>query len=208
LQQITFAMVNQSFLKTWLQNPNYQSGVEFYLLHGSNKTLKNLFQKGPTAFTKKKLQEEIAKLAEVPAQKEKKMKEQVFVPVPDWLTKTAQERIGWIKEQQWLRSQLLHFKTDDERKVAAFKILDLGDLIQIAQMEMDDFKKTGKVPLKEIPKKEGFDYSNLCDISLMEYFYNSFKPMKSRHKNNPERMAELLKEEPVLIAEIEKRRKR
>jgi len=201
-------MVNQSFLKTWLQNPNYQSGVEFYLVHGSNQSLKRLFQQGPSAFCIKKLQQEISILANLPEQQSKQIKEQAFIPVPDWFTKKAELRIKWIKEQQWLRSQLIHIKTDDERRLSAFKILDLGDLIQIAQIEMEEFKVTGKVPITEIPKKEPFNYSNLCDISLMEYFYNSFKPMKSRNKNNPERYAELIKEEPVLMAEIERRRKK
>jgi hypothetical protein len=201
-------MVNQNFIKNWLENPSYQSGVEFYLLHGTNQALKKIFQSGPTAFTKKKLQQEIEKLAGVPAQKQIQKKEAAFVPVPDWLTQIAQQRITWIKEQQFLRSQLLHYKTDEERKEAAFKILNLGDLVQNAQAEMTEFKETGKVPLREVPKKELFNYSHLDDISLMEYYYNSFKPMKTRHKDKPERMEQILKEEPVLLQEIEKRRKR
>lgn len=201
-------MVDQNFIKKWLENPTYQSGVEFYLVHGTNQALKNLFQTGASSFTRKKLQQEIEKLAGVPAQKEIKKKEADFKPVPDWITKTATQRITWIKEQQFLRSQLLHFKTDEERKEAAFRILDLGDLIQEAQSEMTEYKLTGKIPVREAPKKELFNYSHLDDISLMEYYYNSFKPMKTRHKNNPERMAEILKEEPVLLQEITKRRKK
>jgi hypothetical protein len=201
-------MVDQIFLKKWLQNPDYQSGVEFYLLHGNNQALKSLFQKGPTSFTKKKLQEEIARIAYAPKQEEIKMKEQAFVPVPDWLTRVGNERIDLIKEQQYLRSQLLHYKTDEERRIAAFRILDLGDQIQSIMMDMEEYKATGKVPQKEIPKTEDFNYSHLDDISLMEYVYNSIKPMKTRQKKNEERMVEILKEERVLLAEIQNRRRK
>lgn len=198
-------MVDSTFLKNWLQRPDYQSGVAFYLLHGSNETLKKLFESGPTNFTRKKIQEEMAKLAKVPVEQPKPMVATDFVPVSDWALDKSKQRIELIKEQQHIRSQLLHYPNDEERKVAAFRVLEIVDLVMEIDDSLTENKKSGKVPVKDKPR-EGYDFPNWPDLRLQMHLVNSLRPRKTRAKGNAERLAELAQEELALMEELKRRK--
>lgn len=199
-------MVKSEFLKAWLQRPDYQSGVEFYLLHGKNESLKKLFQSGPTTFTKKKLQEELAALASLPKAEPKPMvSKEPFVPVPDWAQKMGEERIALIKEQQWLRSQLIHYKSDEERRNPALRILEIVELVTAMDADMNEYKETGKVPIA-VQEVSHSDFTSWDDIRLCEYLYNSIRSRISRCKDEEKRV-DLLKEKALVEAEINRRRK-
>lgn len=136
----------------------------------------------------------------------KPMVVQDFVPQPDWLQKKAEERVLLIKEQQFLKSQLIHFKTDEERKVAAFRILDLVDEITSIERAQNNFKTHGMVPVEELPEVD-FDYPSWSDIRLCRYLFQALPSKKTRAKKDPEKLAEVLQLEKKLLEELNKREK-
>lgn len=203
-------------ITAWLKNPDYKTGVELYLLHGKSETLKGLFQSGATPFTRKKLAEELGKLAQVPAESMPKevparKEDQNFTPIPDWVMESRSKQIELLKERDSLRGQLFSAKTDSERLELALRILDLGDEIHAIGVDQKQFKDTGKVPTKQVLKeKTSYHWKTMDDISLMEYLYNSLnvRVSRARRKKDETLIADLHAEQVAIKAEIETRRRK
>lgn len=134
-----------------------------------------------------------------------------FKPVPDWAVESQKAQVELLKERDSLRGQLHSAKTDAERLELSLRILDLGDQILEIGLEQKEFKETGKVPtLQTIKENTAFHWLQMDDISIMEYYYNSFNPRLSRARKsgNEQLLEEMTREQAALKSEIEKRRRK
>ena len=198
--------MQSEFLLKWFENPDYQSGTEFYLKHGNNEAIKFLLQKGPNPFSINQLTKALKSLlppdAEVP--KSVEVAAPSFREIPYWFTNLEKQMVIWMKERDSLRGSLSVRPSQEDRKKSAFRILDLGDLIYDAGLQLRDYRDTGKVPVKQEDLPE-YDWMEFSDIALMRYLFNSLKPRLSRSKNIKEKLELLKKELHAIEEEIEKR---
>jgi hypothetical protein len=181
------------------QNFDYSVAAALYVKHGKNETLKGLLI-SVTPYTERKLKEWIDALAEnINAQKneiennvfqEKKTTDyQVKIYPPEHiLFPYIKKRNEAYREKNYLFSNLYHFKSDEERKLAAFKILDLRNEINEIYELIEVYEKTGTVP----KQKEKFE-----DKAIPENIAEAFQRMTNlkryirRYKQNGKDTAEL-----------------
>jgi len=153
-----------SAIQSWLSSgKDYIEGIRLYLQHGADNNLKRLFtEEQKTAYKETLLEKAMRDIAigkEVVKEKEKKLPAKLSpkswpaeMATTDVLKALREEWMIKYKTMQDLRSQLLHFPTDQERGEAAFKILELDAECDIIYEKRDYYNQHGRLP--EVRKKE------------------------------------------------------
>lgn len=195
------------FYTHWINNGcNYSEGVNWYQQHGSNNTLKQLFCAGENIFTRKKLREELSKLAEqAPPPKKadaeflnsnftrKKTPAKSTIDknsLPDSLKKDH-EKLGPIyTKMQNLHPRLELLNSDDERKDYALEILRLAQQRRGIFTRIDYFKEHGKeMPTPEKVKQE---QPLPTDYFQIQHALKLLRTQRSKLKDKEHRAADYL----------------
>lgn len=183
---------------------SYQQGVAIYTKYGDNNALKKLFADGEDDYSIKKLHRELQEIekrfkANVDSDKfksftESKLKGKVNEAIlPAHLKTLYYKRIQLIREIALLHSRLPLYPNNEERLVAASKIVDLTEERRVIFTRCDYFMDHGKdhpayalVEVEE-PKTNGVSYFEA------QYKLKLLRSQKSKLKNKPNRAADLQK---------------
>ncbi|MBA3899387.1 MAG: hypothetical protein H0X62_04115 [Bacteroidetes bacterium] len=111
-------------IRQFLQSEkDYKTGILLYQKWGKNDTLKRVFARGESSFNKKKLLAELEKLAPVkPVRSEAS-------PIISKSSYDDPALVPLYREQSMLHNQLTRMSRE-ERKTAAFRILNIADEIE------------------------------------------------------------------------------
>lgn len=143
-------------IKAWLDDRDYEQGVNLYLKHGQDPVLKKLFTaEMETAYKRQRLERalrdilsgnQVIKPAENPL---------ATISIKAWPVEAAKDdvlralRADWLrkfKEMQDLRSQLMLMANDQIRGEAAHRILQLDDECDEIYQKRDYYIEHGKLP--------------------------------------------------------------
>src|SRR5712671_5342693 len=125
----------QSEILSWLKNPqDYFSGLQLLEQSCKNEFLLRMLRKGPTAFNRETLQEELQRIADKASKPKIQSTGQFqirsaehFNSLPQQVKDLQDEKDRIYKEMSFLHSQLELYKTDEQRQEPALRILDLDD---------------------------------------------------------------------------------
>ena len=156
-----------------LTNFQYKTAAAFYEQHGCSSFLKDLFAKGQSSYTEKKLREEIEKLAnetvETTAEKNTNSSTELQL---------EKEWKPHYKKANYYHTQLHHCNTDQERKTLAFNILNTMDQVKSIWRKRDYYQKHHRLP----PNKEEFNIENL-DVFDLHKKLKTLNTYLSRYRN-------------------------
>ena len=159
-----------------MENYDYATALQYYLLHGTNRALKRLFQSGEDAYTRERLREEVEKLQQasiyVPptpqkvrdAPKEQTISGEVidFYLLPEAVQKMIVERNALRKERDFYFAQLLHYAKDEDRAQALGRVLKCDKDSTAIQSDIDHFFKFKVVKkYEEMPEMQLTDRADL-----------------------------------------------
>jgi hypothetical protein len=186
-------------IREWLESgQDYAQGVALYEAHGRSAVVRSTLAFGETEFTKAKLLKALQAL--VPAVLgdghviSVPKKPAVVAPKADSLcdghvtTPVAvdPQRRDWFAERNHLHAQLGLVATDEERRVMALRILELGDQISLSY-QADKGDKPDTQP--------GHKWDTLTDEGEIRRLLANLKPQRSKLKKRPDRATDLLQVE-------------
>lgn len=197
-----------SFYNHWLDSgQKYAEGVEFYIKHGSNNTLKRLFASGENSFTKDKLDEELYKLNHIPYVVKKpynRVKPKINrEKLPPYLQTEYDKLTDLIGIMSYKHAQLEIVRYEEERFMLAADILAAATQRRAIFTRIDHFLETGEdlkaIAVVKPPAKE----KELLVLQLRDELLR-LRSQRSKLKKNLKRIEDYNK---VLtrIAEIERR---
>ena len=189
----------------WLQTGQvFADGVEFYALHGTNNTLKQLFKTGVNQFTKQKLKEEIEKLQYIAQSNtnnraKPKLDRTKLPPVLQTEYDKLRDLIGLMS---FKHAQLEVVKNEAARHLLAKEILSAADERRIIFNRIDHYLSTGKDLVQQAVLKNIPEEKQLREL-LLRSELNKLRVQRSKLKNNQKRISDY---NAVLarISEIEK----
>lgn len=179
----------------WLEKggPSYAQGVALYAAHGKSRVVLKSLQYGETAFTRATLVRELGRLAEsdanasASAPRPAKNAPAVAVaaktasanphePPPD---KVRHQRSAWYAERHRLHGQLELLASDEARRVASERILDLSDSLTVSYQA---------APEPALPRP---DLAAVADQGEIRRLLANLRPQASKLKKNPGRTLDL-----------------
>ncbi|GAB3743067.1 hypothetical protein GCM10027594_22360 [Hymenobacter agri] len=177
-------------IQEWLESgQDYAQGVALYEAHGRSAVLRSTLAFGETEFTRAKLVHALQQLVDaVPAA--------AHVRVVDTSAERVREtpkpvqvdpqRRDWFAERNHLHAQLGLVATDEQRRVMALRILELGDLIS---QSYDQAAGRASVLAPAGPGTPGLE--QVRDEGEIRRLLANLKPQRSKLKKRPERAADL-----------------
>jgi hypothetical protein len=163
-------------IQEWINGKqDYETGVQLYEEHGSNKTYKSLFQLGKNSFNEKKLLECLQAITEEqpPAPQEEK-------------PQTPPEVLGLIRLRSVLHQQLSHLTARSDRHKIALRILAMGD-------KLDRFYHHGELPIEEENRSIEADVpANAWEMHLA---FGSNRAYITKNKNASDKQGEVARRE-------------
>jgi hypothetical protein len=158
------------------QKFEYELAAKFYIKFGTNETLKSLLG-NETPYTERKLREWIQEIGEnINAPKDDFLAPEIkefdsdvkIYPENHPLYNLIKKRNEAYREKNYLFSKLYYFNSNEERKLAAFRILELRNQINEIYEIIEVFENTGKLPKdkkqfkeKAIPENIGLAYKKM-----------------------------------------------
>lgn len=147
-----------SFYDTWVNDGRkYSDAIAIYSEHGTNATLKELFAKGETSYTRAKIAFEIKALGNIPERSPGEVEGSAFKTYvepnkrvdsrnfPDSL-KSEYIKLGpLIARMRFLHSRLDIIQNDDDRCTAALEIVSCSEKRREIFNKIDYFQEHGKI---------------------------------------------------------------
>ena len=185
-------------IQQWLvtKGQAYAQGVALYEAHGKSRVVLTALRRGESEFTRQKLREELTKLAQVapgrPAAKAPARAPVVAAaspvatsdklePAADVSEQVRLARSGWYAERHRLHATLELLPTDEERRVAAERIVALSALLTASYQAPDVAPPPAPRP----------DLSGLTDQGEIRRRLANLRPQASKLKKNPARALDL-----------------
>jgi len=211
-----------SFYENWIKNgSNYSDACSFYNEHGTNNTLKALFNKAETPYTRTKLAFEIKAIGNIPVP----VTVDQSIPSDFKLYRQSKKRVDpdklpdslkaeWFKlgplwgETRFLHSRLDTLQTDAGRLEYALKIIELGEQRREIFNKIDFFIENGKElttlqeKIKEVVEPIPNESAEIKIYKLKEERAR-LRVQRSKMKKQPHRQLDLNKVNDRLT-EIEK----
>lgn len=199
--------INQEIKQLLSFQWNYHRGLEIFKAHGNNDSLVRLISRDPdSAFFNKKLKQELSKLKIEPKKAQIKIQiDSSKVRIEDYDPKIQpfiQKKNSFVKEQNHLQARLLDLPKDD-RKQAAFRILELDVIIADYWRQIDYFEEHKDfIPsLEEDEVNRIFQGLGILDTSKVLNNYRTYLT-KAKKKNRSTEKVHFYK---AVIAEAERR---
>ena len=200
-------------LTAWVDDreSSFEDGLRLYREFGSSSFLLKLFEKGETVYTRDRLRQELTTLSQeiidnpglLKKEKSSSIPKTVSMPPPAMVYQrppVPEDTSGYPEELQkkialkgslykkacWLHSQLLHMKTNDERKVAAELICKHFTQIDEVWQELDYYAEH-----KILKNSIGFDFEKMSTYDLIKR-KNNLRTYVSKHTGNEDKAAKLI----------------
>lgn len=200
-------------LTAWVEDreSSYEDGLRLYREFGSSSFLLKLFEKGETVYTRERLREELTTLSqeiiENPDLLQKKgrttktVSSEPLPPIevyqrppvpentsgyPEELQKKIALKGSLYKKCCFMHSQLLHMKSNDERKVAAEFIDSNFKKMQEIWDELDYYAEH-----KVLKSSIGYQFEKMTTYELIKR-KNNLRTYISKHTGNEEKAAKLI----------------
>lgn len=129
---------------------DYWQGITLFAMSGADPALLALMRQGPTPFTTQRLKDELLRIFNTGQPADEKQTATAPETPPGLKDPVLQElydqKVALHKEKDMLRAQLKFFPTDEERGVAAHRILTLRDAITAVWATEDYYKLHGRLP--------------------------------------------------------------
>ena len=189
-------------IREWLKNGQpYADGLALYETHGKSRVILKSLQYGETDFTRTKLRSELEKIlaagvtvndienvrvkpvraVDTSAERVREPPKRVHMPAEPSEQLTRQ-RGAWFAERHRLHAQLELLPTDEERRVASERILDLSDQLTASYQAAPELAEAS------LPRP---DLSAVTDQGEIRRLLANLRPQASKLKKNPARTLDL-----------------
>ena len=188
-------------IREWLasKGQDYAQGLALYEAHGKSRVVLTALRRGESEFTRQKLREELSRLvqgappvpagspparrvAETPSRTSAAPLVNQVAPPADVPDQVRQQRSSWYAERHRLHAQLELLPTDEQRRVAAERIVELSALLTASYQ---DASAPGEAPA---PRP---DLAGLTDQGEIRRRLANLRPHASKLKKNPARALDL-----------------
>lgn len=183
-------------IREWLEKgQDYAQGVALYERLGKSRVVLTALRRGVSDFTRQKLREELTKLTQAvtpppprvrvvdtSGKRVDKTPERVHVAPPVPVDEALrQQRSSWYAERHRLHATLELLATDEERRVAGERILEISALLTAS------YQAAGEAPVVA-PRP---DLSGVSDAGEIRRLLANLRPQASKLKKNPARALDL-----------------
>src|SRR5690606_9322219 len=189
-------------VREWLRNPICSGGERLYIELGDNDFLKDVFRGGESQYTRRKLFEELSKMANS-HQASSYEDTPVKSPLIDntfLLTKLRKEREQVYRQIDANMFALRKARSEASRKEHAFQILRLQRRKQEILDNIDHLELHGSLP--EAPKKKEYVTPEIQRLYVQ--IWKARKRLERTDLRNRERTEKLLKEKLSLLDQLRK----
>ena len=178
-------------IREWLESgQDYAEGLALYESHGSSQVVLTTLRYGATEFNRQKLRQELSKLIQavtppvpapvhvvrISAKRVDKTPERVHVDEALYA-----QRSSWFAERHRLHATLELLATDEERRVASERILEISELLTAS------YQAAGEAPVVD-PRP---NLSAVTDEGEIRRLLANLRPQASKLKKNPARALDL-----------------
>lgn len=198
-------------IREWLEKgQDYDVGLALYESHGKSRVVLTALRRGASDFTRQKLREELSKLiqavtppaparvrvVDTSAKRVDKTPERVHVAAAPADETLRLQRSSWYAERHRLHATLELLATDEERRVAGERILEISELLTAS------YQSAGEAPVVT-PRP---DLGAVTDQGEIRRLLANLRPQVSKLKKNPARALDL-QQAQADIALLEKKLK-